>query len=135
MPKTRHECREIAFMLIFDKSFNDELSMDEIYNTAVEEEIIESDIFSYELAIKTENNLENIDKVISDNLSGWTISRISRVSLAVLRLALAEIMYMDEIPTGVSINEAVEIVKTFSTESDASFVNGVLGNVSRSLCI
>lgn len=131
MPKTRHECRELAFMLIFDKSFNTEISMDEIYNTAVEEEIIEADKFSYELAITAENNLETIDKEISENLSGWAISRISKVSLAVLRLALTEILYMDDIPTGVSINEAVEIVKAYSTEDDAAFVNGVLGSISR----
>ena len=77
-------------------------------------------------------NIEEIDSIISNNLSqGWVINRISKVALAVLRLAIYEIKYEDDIPDAVSIDEAVEICKTYSTSEDASFVNGVLGTVVR----
>jgi N utilization substance protein B len=80
----------------------------------------------------TFNNIEEIDAIISENLSsGWTISRISKVALAVLRLAIYEIKFMDEIPEAVSIDEAVELCKTYTSAEDASFVNGILGTVVR----
>ncbi len=71
---------------------------------------------------------EELDGIIEENLKGWDVSRISKVSLAVLRLALFEIMYMDDIPTGVAANEAVELAKRYEGQECASFVNGALGS-------
>ena len=66
-------------------------------------------------------------------MRGWAIHRLPKVSLAVLRLAIAEMLYIDDVPCGVSVNEAVEIVKKYGTSDDASFVNGVLGSIAKSL--
>ncbi|MBO4898466.1 MAG: transcription antitermination factor NusB [Clostridia bacterium] len=76
---------------------------------------------------------EELDGIIKENLKDWDVSRISKVSLAALRLALFEIMYMDDIPTGVAANEAVELAKRYEGQECASFVNGALGSAIEKL--
>ena len=71
---------------------------------------------------------EELDAIIKENLIDWDVSRISKVSIAALRLALFEIIYMDDIPTGVAANEAVELAKRYEGQECASFVNGALGS-------
>ena len=73
-----------------------------------------------------------IDAEISACLRGWTLARLSRVDLAILRLSVFEMTYA-QIPAAVSINEAVELTRKYSNESSCSFVNGVLGTISRKL--
>lgn len=77
------------------------------------------------------SNLKAIDEAIGRNIKGYTFERISKVSLAVLRLAVAEILFDDEIPDGVAISEAMEIAATYEDEKSKTFVNGVLGSVAR----
>lgn len=72
------------------------------------------------------DKLDEIDKKISDVSKGWTIDRIGKVELAILRLAVYEILYDEGIPTSVSINEAVELAKKFGPQDSYSFVNGIL---------
>lgn len=127
---TRKESRELAFVLIFEKSFRDE-SIEEIIETAVAERLIETDDYSKKVPVGVFNNIDEIDRVIADNLKGWTIGRLSRVALSVLRLSVYEIKYMDDIPNSVSVNEAVELTKKFASEEDAAYINGVLGSVVR----
>lgn len=130
---TRKEARNQAFMLVFEKSINGN-DTEDILEAAKECRDFSEDDDGYTIQAFTGTfeNIDEIDSIISDNLStGWTISRISKVALAVLRLAIFEIKYMDEIPEAVSIDEAVELCKTYTTADDASFVNGVLGTVVR----
>ena len=129
---TRKEARNEAFILIFEKSING-YEIDDILEAAKECREFEEDGDGYTVKVFTEtfNNIERIDEIISNNLSGWTINRISKVSLSVLRLAICEILFIDDIPEAVSIDEAVELCKTYSTTDDAAFVNGVLGSVVR----
>lgn len=131
---TRSEAREQAFILVFEKNFS-EYDVPEILDMAKETRDFSEDKDGYVVKSFTGvfEKVEEIDGIISANLSGWTIKRISKVSLAVLRLAIYEIKYMDEIPVSVSINEAVELCKKYSVADDASFVNGVLGTVAKSL--
>lgn len=130
---TRKEARDQAFVLIFEKGINNE-SVEDILDAAKECRNFLEDEDGYTLKVFTGvfEKVEEIDSIISNNLSGWTINRISKISLAVLRLAIFEIMYMDDIPDAVSVDEAVELCKTYSTQDDAAFVNGVLGTVVRS---
>ena len=128
---TRREEREQAFFLIFEKAFNSETDFQELYDLAIETEIICDSAFVKELSFKTNENIESIDPVIEKYCIGWKMSRISKVALAVLRLAVCEILYFDDIPVGVSINEAVELCKKYASEEDKSFVNGVLSSVSK----
>ena len=76
---------------------------------------------------------EEIDRIISDNLDSWTLERIAKTDLAILRTAVAEMFYVDSIPVGVSINEAVELAKKYGDERSFAFINSVLGKISRSM--
>ncbi len=129
---TRRQAREQAFILLFEKSFNTESTVDELLDIAKELGMFEEDEFSSQLIHTACDNIEQIDEYISNNSKGWKINRISKVALAVIRLALAEILYIDEIPDGVTVNEAVVLAKKYSTPEDASFINGLLGTVVRS---
>lgn len=130
---TRREAREQAFMVLFEKTFSNETTIREIIETAEEAELIKINSFADALLVSVENNLEAIDKIIEENSRGWTIQRLPKVSLAVLRLAIGEMMYSEDVPTGVAVNEAVELMKKYGTSDDASYVNGVLGTVAKAL--
>jgi N utilization substance protein B len=131
---TRKEAREQAFILIFEKNFN-QYEVSELIELAKESRDFLEDRDGYVLSVVsgTFENLDKIDETIANNLSGWTISRISKVSLSLLRLALFEMLYMQDIPVAVSIDEAVELSKKYSTIEDSAFINGVLGSVAKSI--
>ena len=127
----KRKSREQAFIILFEKSFNTELSVDEIMDIAIETEVISKDKMTANIVKKAEENIEDIDAVIEHNLKGWSKQRISKVSLALLRMAVCEMKYFDKVPVGVSINEAVEICKVYGSDEDKGFVNGILGSISR----
>ena len=70
--------------------------------------------------------LDSIDQALNEKVQGWDTGRMGKVDLTILRLAVYEMLYDDDIPTGVAINEAVELAKKFGQDSSSSFVNGVL---------
>lgn len=125
---TRKEAREEAFILIFEKEFNDD-SLNDILEMAVQVRDFEPDDYINRVFFGVYENVEVIDSAISDNAVGWSIKRISKTALAVLRLAIFEIMFMADIPDSVSVNEAVELLKKYATKEDASFTNGILSTV------
>lgn len=127
---TRKEARENAFILIFEKTFND-ISLEEILETAQSVRDFETDEYVEKVLFGVYQNVEKIDSLISENARGWKIERISRVVLSLMRLAIFEMLYIPEIPVNVSANEAVVLCKKYATEDDASFLNGILGTVSR----
>mgnify|MGYP004663734705 CR=1 FL=1 len=128
---TRKEAREQAFILIFESGFGNG-TLDEIIANAAESRSIEVDRFAYELADIAIKNREKIDGMIDANSKKWRRDRISRVNLALLRLALGEIFYYDDTPDKVAINEAVELAKKYGADGDYTFLNGVLGGIMRS---
>ena len=128
----RRKEREQAFVLIFEKSFRDDETVENILEDALSSDFYESSEYSEKIFTGTVSNLDEIDGIIKDNLKGWKIDRISKVSLSILRLAIYEIRYVTSVPSGVSINEAVELSKKYATVEDTSFINGVLGSVARS---
>lgn len=127
----KRKSREQAFIILFEMSFNSEMTVDEIINMAIETEVISKDKMTVELVKTAQEHIEDIDAVIERNLKGWTMQRISKVSLALIRMAVCEMKYFEKIPVGVSINEAVEICKIYGSDEDKSFVNGILGSISR----
>lgn len=127
----KRKSREKAFIILFEMSFNSEMTVDEIINMAIETEVISKDKMTVELVKTAQEHIEDIDAVIERNLKGWTMQRISKVSLALIRMAVCEMKYFEKIPVGVSINEAVEICKIYGSDEDKSFVNGILGSISR----
>ena len=127
---SRRKSREQAFALLFEKSFNDLPVMD-LSESAQDarETIIEP--FALALAQGVEEKMAEIDARIDAFSYKWSRDRISRVSLAVLRLAVYEMLYDDDTPASVAINEAVELAKKYGGEEESSFVNGVLGGIAR----
>lgn len=127
----RSKEREQAFILVFEKAFNPEAAIEDIFDLAIESEFMKPSDFAKKLAVMTVENIEEIDAKIQEFAVGWTVSRITKVSLSILRIAICEILYMDDIPVGVSINEAVELAKQYAGKEDSAFINGVLGSISR----
>ncbi len=127
---TRHEAREVAFIIIFEKSFQPEDSLESLLSAAAESEFFEVNGFVKTTVTSVFENLENIDAQVERYLVGWSSARISRVAKAVLRLATYEILFSDT-PDGVAINEAVEITKKYSVQDEAKYINGVLGALAR----
>lgn len=126
----RPEAREQAFLLLFDKSFHPDLSLDEVIDLACADEMIRLDKFARSIVQTVCDGIEAIDADVERNLQGWKMQRISRVALSALRLALGELQGSDT-PVGVVVNEAVELCKKYAGEQDASFVNGVLRSYLR----
>ena len=126
----RKLARENAFVLIFEKIFRDD-TVEEIIKDAIEARNFEYDDYVETVFKGVYENLNTIDARISDNLKNWKLSRISKVSLSILRLAVFEMLYVESIPQSVSINEAVELAKKYSTQDDASYLNGVLGTLAK----
>lgn len=128
---TRREAREQAFIVLFEKIFDEESTISEIVAAAKETELIKINSFAENTLIAVEENSAEIDEIIEANSQDWTIARLPKVTLAILRLAIAEIKYVEDVPNGVAVNEAVELAKKYGTNEDASFVNGVLGAVAK----
>ena len=129
---TRSEAREQAFMLLFSKSFDTEPLEETIEDNS---EMFEGGVCGYAEAVVTaiEAKKDEIDGIISSFLKkGWSLSRISKPSLAILRLAVYEIKYLDSVPASVAVSEAVELAKKYTIDEN-KFVNGVLGAYVRSI--
>lgn len=129
---TRRTARENAFLAAFASTFDNAMPEDVI---ALNNELGENrvDEFGRKLINDYYEHSAEINDMIRDHLKGWSIDRIPRVSLTVLRLALSEILYGDEKLPSVTINEAVELTKKFGGNEDYQFVNGLLGSVVREL--
>lgn len=128
----RSEAREQAFVFVFEKIFDAELVLSDMKAIAEESELFVLSEFAEKLCKIVFEKSEELDDTISSFLKGWKIERLPNVNLAVLRLAVAEILYVEETPDAVCINEAVELAKKYASDEDASFINGVLGSLVRS---
>lgn len=132
----RRELREHIFKLLFMREFNPAEEMPEqleMYFESLEKLNHKDQIYMEEKYSRVEEKLEEIDQIINGNSKGWKTTRMSRVDLNILRLAVYEIKYDKDVPTGVAINEAVEIAKGFGGDDSAAFVNGILGKAAEQL--
>ncbi len=130
---SRYKKREQAFILSFETLFSD-TDIEELVDNCVDSNGEQMSDYAVVCVKGILLNSEQIDELICKNLkSGWKINRISKVSLAVLRLAVYEMLYVDDVPVSVSINEAVELAKKYSVPDDSAFVNGVLGAIAKSI--
>ena len=129
----RTQEREQAFILIFEKIFRENDSIEHILEDALSAEAYIENEYSKKVFIGVFENIELIDNLIKENLKGWSIDRISKVALSIMRLCVYEMKFLEDIPVGVSINEAVELCKKFATSDDSNYINGVLGSISKEL--
>lgn len=127
----RSEVREAVFFLTFEKMFSDGTA-DDILDTAYEADLFEmnEDVENFFKAVDEKS--EQLDEVIAKFSEKRQISRIPKVSLSILRIALYEMMFDDTVPDNVAISEAVILTKKFAYEQDVQFVNGLLGAFFRS---
>ncbi len=126
----RRKSRELAFILLFERCF-DETDMQEIIDRAIEARDIEPDEFAIRLAKGADEYYLESDQLIGEHSHRWNKDRLSKVTLSILRLAIFEMLHIDETPVSVAINEAVELAKAYGGEEEAPFINGVLGAVAR----
>ena len=130
---TRRELREKTFMLLFRADFHDGEELPEQIELYFETQGITVEGKDREYVENKVNDIilhmSELDKDIDDASESWELSRIDKVSLTILRLAYYEIKFEEDIPEGVSINEAVELAKKFGQDDAPSFVNGVLGKL------
>lgn len=132
---SRREQRELVFLLLFENYFNG-YSLNEIREIKILSEDVVADSFGgfvEEYFLGVLDNLRDIDNLISKNSFKWGKDRLSKVSLIILRLAIYEMKYRSEIPVSVAINEAVELSKKYGADKESSFINGILGGISRDL--
>lgn len=125
----RYESREQALTFLFenDFGFKEPNEILELAKDARDEKISN---FSKELFLGTIEHLEDIDKEIESNSSSWKKDRLSKMVLSILRLSVFEMLYYST-PSDIAINEAVELAKKYTTKDDASYINGVLGEIAR----
>lgn len=130
MPNTRRQNRELAFILIFEKQFRDD-SVDDIIELA-------QNIDDFNINTRVINAFKNVtqkasefDQIIEKFSVKRSVERIPKVNLAILRLALYEAIYDENVPLNVAINEAVLLAKKFAQKADVQFINGVLGAYAR----
>ena len=127
----RREARENAFLLAFSQTFGDVPLAEALTNHAENDEEHPVDGFSKLLLNAYYDHSAEVDDEIRVHLRNWTMERLPRVSLTVLRLAIAEMLFGGENKPGVAINEAVELTKKYGADEDYQFVNGLLGAVAR----
>jgi len=127
---SRYKEREQAFLLMFEHSFSDSEAgaLIEVF----EENIEPVGDYAKELFLGATEKAEEIDTLISRYSTGWKLHRIPKVNAAILRIALYEMRFVEDVPDSVAVNEAVELSKKFSGSDDYAFINGVLGAYSRS---
>ena len=129
----RKKARENAFKCIFQLGFENEYNLDRMIESLEEDQTFNEDEKEYmsEALNGVRSNLDKIDEMILNNLKGWTIDRIAKIDLAILRLAIYAIKYDANVPYKVSINEAVEIAKLYGDEKSPNFVNGLLAAIQK----
>lgn len=129
----RHEQREQLFKLLFRVEFNKPEDMPEqvrLFMEENEEITLEKDaVYISDKYARIQEKLPVIDKMLDDNTEGWDTTRMGKVELTALRLAVYEIVFDEDIPGSVAINEAVEIVKKYGQETSGGFVNAILGKI------
>lgn len=129
----RHELREQVFKLLFRIEFNSIEDMPEQVKLFFEDSEINISEKDAEYIggkyQKIQEMVPEIDKLINDNTENWDTTRIGKVELTVLRLAVYEILFDDDIPAGVAVDEAVEIAKTYGQENSGGFVNAILSKI------
>jgi len=129
----RKAAREWLIQLFYQMDIRNEFTEQLYLSTvgAIEKPVPEKNrLYMDEVFAKFNSNREAVDRTISDHLIDWTIDRMSRVDLAILRVAVIELKFMEGIPVSVAVKEAVDLSKKYGDEESAGFVNGVLGKIS-----
>ena len=145
---TRANARELAVHLIYGRTFTGE-EPEQIVSVRLNKEYYgelsqENDVYAERPSAAQRayidsvvggvaNRVDDLDDVIRKFSIGWDLNRISRLTRAVMQLAIFEILYVEDVPTGVAVSEAVRLAKKYDGDDTGAFVNGILGSFVRSL--
>lgn len=127
----RKEARENAFLLLYEGVCKNDESAEEIFEKATAERELQTDAYVKDVFFGVYAKDEALEELISKNLVGWKKERVSLVSMALLRLGAYEILFREDIPVKVSINECIELSKKYDDDKAYIFVNGVLNAISK----
>ncbi len=129
---TRREIRELVFKMVFRVEFHSQDEIPEQLRLFMGELEAAGDADRAYIEHKAQDligHMDEIDQIIDSSATGWKTERMAKVDLTLIRLAVYEMRYDDDIPTGVAINEAVELAKLYGEDNSAAFVNGVLARI------
>ncbi len=129
----RKEAREVVVGLLFETEFKTEDNSVEIFAISSENREIPEDDYIKSAYFGVCENRAKIDELIGAHSNGWKTHRLTRLSRSIMRLAIYEMLFCEDIPSSVSINEAVELTKKFDDPKAKAFVNGVLNSVKNAL--
>lgn len=128
----RKASRELTMKLLYQYEFKTDDREQQLKEILATEDLVDSDkVYIRNVVEGVATNIEFIDNLIEKNARGWKMSRMSKVDIAILRLAIFEMSFRDDIPCSVTINEAVELAKKFSTNESGAFINAILGKISK----
>ncbi len=130
----RTELREHIFKMLFQIEFNDPADMPDhlkYYFEMLDDAAEKDKKYIQEKYEAVVSHVPEIDELLNENAKGWKTGRMNKVDLTILRLAVYEMKWDEDIPDGVAINEAVELAKRFGGDSSSSFVNGILGKLAK----
>ena len=132
---TRREQREATFELLFEREFRLEESAEEIFALSTENRDIDAIKEKYikQTYFGVIEHQEEIDKFITEASNGWKVSRFSNATRCAIRICVYEMLYNKDIPSTVSINEAIELVKKYDDPKSRAFTNGVLNNIKNAI--
>lgn len=133
---SRKAARELAMKLVFQMELTKESAVETInkINELDEYKNLQDQMEYIEDCVKgVDKNKQLIDEYIEKYLKGWKINRIAKVDLAIMRLALYEMLYREDVPNAAAIDEAVELAKKYGGDNSPSFINGILGNIIKEL--
>lgn len=129
----RHQARVVVFQAIYCQLLNPEIDKDYLFSFSWSEKKLSSDAegFARLILVGIEENFVALEEIICRNLDNWELERISKIDHSVLLLGTYSIVFQKDIPTNVSINEAIEIAKEYGKPDSYKFVNGVLDNINK----
>ena len=126
---TRKEAREYTMQALFQMEAQRDFEEPDLEKYLSREELGKQKTYVESLLRAVSENIRRVDEIISQCSEGWPPARMSKMDLAIIRVAAGEIIFMEDIPRAVSINEAVELAKKYGTEHSPQFVNAVLGKI------
>ncbi len=133
---SRRAAREYLFSLNFSRMFAKDVPADEYYTEAIENfetEFGDNADYIHDCYFGIEEKLPEIDSLISEYAKSWSLNRISKVSLSIMRICIYEMKYTNTVPKRVALNEAVELAKKYDDDKAPSFINGILNNIAHTL--
>jgi len=126
----REKIRELTMQVVFQMDVTGDFNYEDVSVISENEPIMKNErVISFLGIIR--DHIKDIDRIILENIDSWKIDRLAKADLAILRVAVGEMFFCDDIPESVSINEAVELAKKYGDEKSSAFVNAVLGKISR----